>query len=56
MNHFKAPKYHLRPFVEADIPAIVKIALRSTFQYTIESLVSWSEHDSTGLIVAVLDS
>ncbi|GFT35445.1 uncharacterized protein NPIL_331101 [Nephila pilipes] len=56
MNPIKALTFRLRPFVETDIPAVVKIALRSTFQYSTECLLSWSKIDPTGINVAELHS
>ncbi|GFY72546.1 n-acetyltransferase domain-containing protein [Trichonephila inaurata madagascariensis] len=56
MNHIKALKYRLRPFVEADIPAVLKIALRCNYPFSTEDLVSWSKHDPAGISVAELDS
>ncbi|GFT68742.1 uncharacterized protein NPIL_142491 [Nephila pilipes] len=56
MNPIKALTFRLRPFVETDIPAVVKIALRSTFHYSTECLISWSKIDPTGIKVAELHS
>ncbi|GFT73054.1 n-acetyltransferase domain-containing protein [Nephila pilipes] len=56
MNIFKALTYRLRPFVETDIPAILKIALRNTFQYSPECLMLWSKYDPKGITVAELHS
>ncbi|GFY72545.1 n-acetyltransferase domain-containing protein [Trichonephila inaurata madagascariensis] len=56
MNQLKALKFRLRPFVEADIPAVVKMALRCTYQFSTDDLKSWSKHDPTGIKVAELDS
>ncbi|GFT65457.1 CCHC-type domain-containing protein [Nephila pilipes] len=56
MNPIKALTFQLRPLVETDIPAVVKIALRSTFHFSTECLISWSKIDPTGIKVAELHS
>ncbi|GIX86160.1 hypothetical protein CDAR_614402 [Caerostris darwini] len=52
----KMANYKVRSFRKEDIPDIVKVAKQSTFQYSVESLQSWSKHDPDGIKVAELDS
>ncbi|GFT40842.1 n-acetyltransferase domain-containing protein [Nephila pilipes] len=50
------PQFKVRPFLEDDIPDVIKIARQNTFQYSEEILKSWLKYDPEGINVAVLDS